>query len=47
MRKVVPLISMNQVDNYIKNGVDAVIMGTYFSGTRQPEVYDIEAHLSE
>ena len=45
MRKVVPLISMNQVENYIKNGVDAVIMGTYFSGTRQPEVYDIEEIL--
>jgi U32 family peptidase len=45
MRKIVPLISMNQVDNYIKNGVDAVIMGTYFSGTRQPEVFDIEEML--
>lgn len=41
MRKIVPLISLSQVDNYINNGVDAVIMGTYFSGVRQPEVYDI------
>ena len=42
MKKIVPLINLNQVDNYISNGVDAVVMGTYFGATRIPEVYDLE-----
>lgn len=42
MKKIVPLVSLMEVDNYVSNGVDAVLMGTYFSSTRQVQVYDIE-----
>lgn len=42
MKKIVPLVSLHEVDNYIQNGVDAVLMGTYFGATRQLQVYSLE-----
>ncbi len=42
MRKILPLISLLEVDNYISNGVDAVLMGTVFSSQAQMTIYDLE-----
>lgn len=42
MNKIVPLVSLIEVDNYISNGVDSVLMGTLFGSTRQERVYDLE-----
>ncbi|AMC92752.1 hypothetical protein AOC36_01740 [Erysipelothrix larvae] len=42
MRKIVPLVNLNQVENYLSNGVDKVLMGSYFSAARQVEVFTIQ-----
>lgn len=42
LKKIVPLVGLSEIDNYISNGVDAVLMGTYFGSTRQLQVYDLE-----
>lgn len=42
MRKIVPLVSLKELDNYISSGVDAVLMGTFFGATRQTEVFTLD-----
>lgn len=42
MKKIVPLISLIELDNYQSNGVDAILMGTVFSSQAQMRIYDIQ-----
>lgn len=42
MEKIVPLVALSQVDNYLSSNVDAVTMGTFFGATRQTSVYSLE-----
>lgn len=42
MRKILPLVSLLEVDNYMSNGVDAVLMGTVFSSQAQMTIYDLD-----
>lgn len=42
MEKILPLERLIEIDNYISNGVDAVMMGTYFGAKAQASVFEIE-----
>lgn len=42
MRKILPLVALHETDNYLSNGVDAVLMGTNFGSKAQVIVYDLE-----
>lgn len=42
MKKILPLDRIFEIENYISNGVDAVVMGTYFSAKAQSSIYDLE-----
>ena len=42
MQKIIPLVALHEIDNYLSNGVDSVLMGTNFGSKAQVIVYDLE-----